>query len=123
MKLQLQDIAQWIGADFRPREGDLPEEQATGYSIDTRTLAPGDLFFAIRGERFDAHGFVGTAFEKGARAAVISRSKVTDLLNLARGHSLLIVEDPLQALQTLAAAVRRHWNKRVIGVTGSAGRA
>ena len=122
MKLQLQDIALWIGADFRPREGDLPEQQATGYSIDTRTLAPGDLFFAIRGERYDAHGFVGTAFEKGARAAVISRSKVTDLLNFAHGHSLLIVDDPLQALQTLAAAVRRHWNKRVIGVTGSAGK-
>jgi UDP-N-acetylmuramoyl-tripeptide--D-alanyl-D-alanine ligase len=122
MKLQLQDIAQWIGAEFRPREGDLPQEQATGYSIDTRTLAPGDLFFAIRGERYDAHGFVATAFERGARAAVVSRSKVTDLLDLAHTHSLLIVEDPLQALQTLAAAVRRHWNKRVIGVTGSAGK-
>jgi UDP-N-acetylmuramoyl-tripeptide--D-alanyl-D-alanine ligase len=122
MKLQLQDIAQWIGAEFRPREGDLPEEQATGYSIDTRTLARGDLFFAIRGERYDAHGFVSTAFERGARAAVVSRSKVTDLLGLAHSHSLLIVDDPLQALQTLAAAVRRHWNKRVIGVTGSAGK-
>jgi UDP-N-acetylmuramoyl-tripeptide--D-alanyl-D-alanine ligase len=122
MKLQLQDIAQWIGAEFRPREGDLPQEQATGYSIDTRTLAPGDLFFAIRGERYDAHGFVATAFERGARAAVVSRSKVTDVLDLAHGHSLLIVDDPLQALQILAAAVRRHWNKRVIGVTGSAGK-
>jgi UDP-N-acetylmuramoyl-tripeptide--D-alanyl-D-alanine ligase len=122
MKLQLQDIAQWIGAGFRLREGDLPQVQATGYSIDTRTLVPGDLFFAIRGERYDAHSFVAAAFERGARAAVVSRSKVTDLLDLAHSHNLLIVDDPLQALQTLAAAVRRHWNKRVIGVTGSAGK-
>src|ERR1700678_3545640 len=122
MKLQLQDIAHWMGADLRLRTGDSAEQPATGYSIDTRTLAPGDLFFAIRGERYDAHRFVGTAFEQGARAGVFSRSKVTALLKLAHGHSLLIVDDPLQALQTLAAAFRRHWNKRVIGVFGSAGK-
>jgi UDP-N-acetylmuramoyl-tripeptide--D-alanyl-D-alanine ligase len=120
MKLQLQDIAQWIGAELRPREGD--PRPATGYSIDTRTIAPGDLFFAIRGERFDAHDFIATAFERGARAAVVSRSKVTNLLDLAHSHVLLIVDDPLVALQTLATAVRRHWNKRVVGVTGSAGK-
>ncbi len=122
MKLQLQDIAGWIGADLRPREGDPPEQPATGYSIDTRTLAPGDLFFAVRGERFDAHDFVAAALERGARAAVVARSKVTDLLDLAHTHTLLIVDDPLIALQTLATAVRRHWNKRVIGITGSAGK-
>jgi UDP-N-acetylmuramoyl-tripeptide--D-alanyl-D-alanine ligase len=122
MKLQLQDIAHWIGADLRAGEGDRPEQPATGYSIDTRTLAPGDLFFAVRGERYDAHAFVPAAFEKGARAVVVARSKVTDFLELARTHSLLIVDDPLVALQTLATAVRRHWNKRIIGVTGSAGK-
>jgi UDP-N-acetylmuramoyl-tripeptide--D-alanyl-D-alanine ligase len=122
MKLQLQDIAGWIRADLRPREGDPPELPATGYSIDTRTLDPGDLFFAIRGERFDAHDFVANALARGARAAVVARSKVTDLLDLAHNHTLLIVDDPLIALQTLATAVRRHWNKRVIGITGSAGK-
>jgi UDP-N-acetylmuramoyl-tripeptide--D-alanyl-D-alanine ligase len=122
MKLQLQNIAAWMGAELRPRAGDPAEKPATGYSIDTRTLAPGDLFFAIRGERYDAHDFVAAALERGARAAVVSRTKVTDLLDLARTHTLLIVDDPLTALQTLATAVRRHWNKRVIGVTGSAGK-
>jgi UDP-N-acetylmuramoyl-tripeptide--D-alanyl-D-alanine ligase len=122
MKLQLQDIAGWMGAELRPRAGDPAEQPATGYSIDTRTLAPGDLFFAIRGERYDAHDFVAAALERGARAAVVSRSKVTDLLPLAHTHTLLIVDNPLTALQTLATAVRRHWNKRVIGVTGSAGK-
>jgi UDP-N-acetylmuramoyl-tripeptide--D-alanyl-D-alanine ligase len=60
--------------------------------------------------------------QRGARAAVVSRNKVTELLDLAHNHTLLIVDDPLIALQTLAAAVRRHWNKRVIGITGSAGK-
>ena len=122
MKLHLREIAHWMGAELRVREGDPVERPATGYSIDTRTLAPGDLFFAIRGERYDAHDFVAAALERGARAAVVSRSKVVDLLDLAHTHTLLIVEDPLVALQTLAGAVRRHWNKRVIGVTGSAGK-
>jgi UDP-N-acetylmuramoyl-tripeptide--D-alanyl-D-alanine ligase len=122
MKLQLQDIAGYMGAELRPREGDPPQQPATGYSIDTRTLSPGDLFFAVRGERYDAHDFVATALQQGARAAVVARSKVTELLDLAHTHTLLIVDDPLTALQTLAAAVRRHWNKRVIGITGSAGK-
>jgi UDP-N-acetylmuramoyl-tripeptide--D-alanyl-D-alanine ligase len=122
MKLQLQDIAGWIGAELRPKDGDPQQQPATGYSIDTRTLAPGDLFFAIRGERYDAHDFVAAAFQRGCRAAVVSRSKVTELLDLAHTHTLLIVDDPLIALQTLATAVRRHWNKHVIGVTGSAGK-
>ena len=103
-------------------QGDPAAQPATGYSIDTRTLAPGDLFFAVRGERYDAHDFVAAALERGARAAVVARSKVGDFLDLAHTHTLLIVDDPLIALQTLAAAVRRHWNKRVIGVTGSAGK-
>src|SRR5271169_1590287 len=108
MKLELQDIALWMGAELRPHAGDSAQEQATGYSIDTRTLSPGDLFFAIRGERYDAHDFVAAALERGARAAVVARSKVVDLLDLAHTNTLLIVEDPLVALQTLATAVRRH---------------
>jgi UDP-N-acetylmuramoyl-tripeptide--D-alanyl-D-alanine ligase len=122
MKLQLQDIAGYMGAELRPREGDSLQQPATGYSIDTRTLSPGDLFFAVRGERYDAHDFVAGALDRGARAAVVARTKVTELLDLAHTHTLLIVDEPLIALQTLAAAVRRHWNKRVIGITGSAGK-
>jgi UDP-N-acetylmuramoyl-tripeptide--D-alanyl-D-alanine ligase len=122
MKLQLQDIATYMGAELRSRESDPLQQPATGYSIDTRTLSPGDLFFAVRGERYDAHDFVAAALQRGARAAVVSRNKVTELLDLAHIHTLLIVDDPLIALQTLAAAVRRHWNKRVIGITGSAGK-
>ncbi len=121
MKLSLEQIAEWTGAQLAiPHKA--PACEATGYSIDTRTLAPGDLFFAIRGERFDAHDFVADALSKGACAAVVAAARARDLLPEAHAHPLLLVEDPLVALQTLAAAVRRHWGKRVIAVTGSAGK-
>src|ERR1700745_114635 len=107
MKLQLQDIASYMGAELRPREGDPLQQPATGYSIDTRTLTPGDLFFAVRGERYDAHDFAAAALQRGARAAVVARSKVTELLDLAHTHTLLIVDEPLTALQTLGARRRR----------------
>jgi UDP-N-acetylmuramoyl-tripeptide--D-alanyl-D-alanine ligase len=113
MKLQLQDIARWIGADLQGED-----QQVTGYSIDTRTLAPGDLFFAVRGERYDAHDFVASAIERGARAAVVSRARAAEFT----GYTLLIVDDPLVGMQTLATAVRLRWNKRVVAVTGSAGK-
>jgi UDP-N-acetylmuramoyl-tripeptide--D-alanyl-D-alanine ligase len=125
MKLSLEQVAEWTGAQLAMPHGATPVE-ATGYSIDTRTLAPGDLFFAIRGERFDAHDFVADALSKGACAAVVASAKARDLLPEGHAHPLLLVPeskgDPLVALQTLAAAVRRHWGKRVVAVTGSAGK-
>jgi UDP-N-acetylmuramoyl-tripeptide--D-alanyl-D-alanine ligase len=121
VRLDLEQIAHWTGAEMVGLAEDSPA-LVTGYSIDTRTLAPGDLFFAIRGEVYDAHDFVSTAFEKGALAAVVARSHLERLLAAAPQRTLLVVEDPLAAMQTLALAVRRHWGKRVIGVTGSAGK-
>ena len=121
MKLSLEQIAHWTGAELAMPHGAAAVE-ATGYSIDTRTLAAGDLFFAIRGERFDAHDFVAQALEKGACAAVVSKERARALLPEGHKHPLLLVDDPLKALQTLAAAVRRYWGGRVIAVTGSAGK-
>ncbi len=125
MKQSLEQIAEWTGAQLAVPHG-VKAGEATGFSIDTRTLAPGDLFFAIRGERFDAHDFVAAALAKGAVAAVISASRARDLLPEGHTHPLLLVPDsvgdPLVALQTLAAAVRRHWGGRVVAVTGSAGK-
>jgi UDP-N-acetylmuramoyl-tripeptide--D-alanyl-D-alanine ligase len=95
---------------------------ALGYSIDSRTIAAGELFFAVRGERFDGHDFVVDAARRGAVAAVVSRAKVAALPDDALAVPLLICEDPLIALQSLAAHVRRQWGKRVVGVTGSAGK-
>ena len=131
MKLSLEQIAEWTGTQLAIPHSITAGEStgysasgvyATGYSIDTRTLASGDLFFAIRGERFDAHDFVADALAKGACAAVVASTRARDLLPEGHAHPLLLVADPLIALQTLAAAVRRHWGKRVVAVTGSAGK-
>jgi UDP-N-acetylmuramoyl-tripeptide--D-alanyl-D-alanine ligase len=93
-----------------------------GYSIDSRTVVAGDLFFAVRGDRLDGHDFVTAALERGAVAAVVSRERVATLPDAALGMPLLITEDPLIALQALAAHVRRQWGRRVVAITGSAGK-
>jgi UDP-N-acetylmuramoyl-tripeptide--D-alanyl-D-alanine ligase len=121
MNLSLEQIAIWTGGSLRG-ERSLQDRIATGYSIDTRTLEQGDLFFAISGERFDGHNFLDAAFQRGAIAAVVSSVRAQEFHNLSKQHPLLVVEDPLSALQTLAAVLRRHWGGRVIGVTGSAGK-
>jgi UDP-N-acetylmuramoyl-tripeptide--D-alanyl-D-alanine ligase len=124
MKLTLAEAAVGTGAKL---EAPASVQQtgtlvAHGYSIDSRTVAAGELFFAVRGERFDGHDFVAGAVERGAVAAVVSRARVSTLPDAALAVPLLIAEDPLLALQALAAHVRRQWGKRVVAVTGSAGK-
>ncbi len=94
----------------------------SGYSIDSRTVAPDELFFAVKGTRFDGHDFVGPAVARGAIAAVVSRARVASLPDAALQVPLLVAEDPLEALQSLAAHVRRQWGKRLVAITGSAGK-
>jgi UDP-N-acetylmuramoyl-tripeptide--D-alanyl-D-alanine ligase len=97
---------------------------ATGYSIDSRTIRPGELFFAVKGEKLDGHDFVPQAFQNGAIAAVVSQSKL-ELLNAAQGDqpiALIPVQDSLLALQQLATGVRLLWGKTLVGVTGSTGK-
>ncbi len=95
---------------------------ASGYSIDSRTVGPGELFFAVKGDRLDGHDFIVAAAKRGALAAVVSRAKVASLPDDALSIPLLIADDTLIALQSLAHHVRRHWGKRVVAVTGSAGK-
>jgi len=118
VQLTLTQIARWLAIDA-PAGGDAIT--ATGYSIDSRTLEPGDLFFAIRGERFDGHEFVAAAFERGACAAVVQKLTQSRQQSSSQGR-ILAVDDVLLAMQRLAASVRRNWGKRVVGVTGSAGK-
>src|SRR5512147_1554080 len=92
---------------------------AAGYSIDSRTVGAGDLFFAVKGERLDGHDYVEQALGKGAVAAVIGKEHAP---RFAVKTSLLVVDDPLAALQSLGAAVRRLWGKTVVGLTGSTGK-
>lgn len=122
MKLTLEQIADWCSGELHAPD---TNRVAKGYSIDSRTLAAGDLFFAVRGERMDGHNFIDAAYERGAVAAVVSRDWARNRVPANTRPSdtaWLVVDDPLKALQRLAAAVRRHWGKRVIAVTGSAGK-
>ncbi len=96
--------------------------EVRGYSIDSRTVQSGELFFAVRGERLDGHDFITDAVARGTAAAVVSRARVASLSDAALSAPLLITEDPLLALQALAAHVRRQWGKRVVAITGSAGK-
>jgi UDP-N-acetylmuramoyl-tripeptide--D-alanyl-D-alanine ligase len=115
MRLALAKIAEFVTADGEFSR----EEVAQGYSIDSRTVGAGELFFAVKGERLDGHDFVSAALERGAAAAVVRK----DQLNRYSAKSrLLAVDDTLAALQTLATAVRRVWGKPLVGVTGSAGK-
>ena len=115
MKLTLGRIVTFLDAGADPAA---LNASATGYSIDSRTIQPGELFFAVKGEKMDGHDFVAQAIEKGAVAAVVSRAKAAQFSTLP----LIAVEDTLVALQTLATAVRRLWGKPLVGVTGSAGK-
>ena len=92
---------------------------ATGYSIDTRTIKQGDLFFAVKGERLDGHDYVEAALSAGAVGAIVRKDALARYSCKTR---LLAVEDTLLALQHLGAAVRRIWGKTLIGITGSAGK-
>ena len=93
-----------------------------GYSIDSRTVAAGELFFAVRGERLDGHDFVTAALGRGAVAAVVSRERVATLPDAALAVPLLIAEDPLISMQALASHVRRRWGRLLVSITGSAGK-
>ena len=124
MKLTLAEAAIGAGAMLEaPSSLSFPGGRvATGYSIDSRTVASGELFFAIKGERFDGHDFIPVAIERGAVGAVVSRAKLSTLPDAALAVPLLVAEDSLLALQSLASHVRRQWGKRVVAITGSAGK-
>lgn len=89
---------------------------ASGISIDTRTLQPGDLYVAIKGESLDGHDFVADALKKGAVAAVVEQGKLpTDDLSL-------VVPDTLKALEQLGRFARGRTQAKVVCLTGSAGK-
>ncbi len=124
MKLTLAEAAIGSGAvlEAPASAANAGARVASGYSIDSRTVAAGDLFFAVRGDRLDGHDYIAAALERGAVAAVVSRARVAQLPDAVLAAPLLIAEDPLIAMQALAAHVRRRWGKRVVAVTGSAGK-
>ncbi len=113
MNLQLDEISKAVGGTL-----DGPGNvKVRGYSIDTRTLNPGELFFAVKGPRFDGHEFLKQAMEKKAAGVVVSRA-----MEPSANLGVVRVGSTLDALQDLARAVRRRWGQPIVGVTGSAGK-
>ncbi|MEN6602347.1 MAG: UDP-N-acetylmuramoyl-tripeptide--D-alanyl-D-alanine ligase [Bryobacteraceae bacterium] len=110
MNMRLAEIAHVLGVT--PPAVDAVVE---GWSTDTRTLARGDLFFALRGPNHDGHQHLAQAFERGAVAAVVDRDADAP-------GPLLRVADSLGALQDLARGARTRFTGAVVGVTGSAGK-
>ncbi|WP_210484973.1 UDP-N-acetylmuramoylalanyl-D-glutamyl-2,6-diaminopimelate--D-alanyl-D-alanine ligase [Microvirga antarctica] len=93
--------------------------QASGASIDTRTLASGDLYFAIKGDVHDGHAFVSAALEKGAAACVIADDQAAAFADSDR---LVVVPDVLEAMRGLGIAARARSAARIVAITGSVGK-
>jgi UDP-N-acetylmuramoyl-tripeptide--D-alanyl-D-alanine ligase len=99
--------------------GTMPKA-VTGISIDTRSLLPGDAFFAIKGEFMDGHDFATAAVKAGAGLLVIAEGKLPALGRLTA--PMIVVPDVLAALEKAGAAARARSNARIIAITGSAGK-
>ncbi len=91
----------------------------TGISIDSRTVAPGEAFFAIKGDTHDGHDFVAAALRQGAALAVVARNRRN---SYGSDAALLVVDDVLEALRDLALAARRRSPAKIVAVTGSVGK-
>lgn len=92
----------------------------TGISIDSRSLTPGEAFFAIKGDRVDGHDYATFAVANGAALLVVSEAKLPALGRLT--VPMIVVEDVLAALGKLAAAARARSRAQIVAVTGSVGK-
>jgi len=119
MRWTVEEVARALGV--RPPGGVDPLARLAGVSINSRTLARGELFVAIHGPRHDGHNYVVAALEAGGLAGVVAGDRLSGYAEPYRSK-LLAVPDTLAALQDLAQAVRTRWGRRLAAVTGSAGK-
>ena len=125
--MKLGEIADLLGSNIRAARGatELAEREPLGYSIDSRTIRAGELFFAIRGDNYDGHHFVLDAIARRALAAVVSRGFLDSDVGRQidpQQAALVMVDDTLAALQSLAHNVLRSWQGEVVAITGSLGK-
>ena len=94
------------------------DRRVRGGAVDSRAVEPGNLFVALPGERTDGHAFIGAALAAGAAAALVARPpEPADLTG--RDATVVLVDDPLRALQAVAGAWRARFDPLVVGITGS----
>jgi len=109
MKIALRRVAGMLGVVIES------DAVVTGWSVDSRTVQPGDLFIALRGPNHDGHAYVAEVFKKGAVGVVADGA--------IEGSGLVLrVENSLRALQTIARHAREEWAGDIVAVTGSAGK-
>lgn len=131
--MNVRRAAELMGAAMKGASAELLEREIADFSIDSRTTGNGELFFAISQEDYERAGFNGTfadghlfirqAFESGAVAAVAHATRAHQDEDLrALSDRLLLVDDAIAALQTLARRVYEEWGRPVIAITGSAGK-
>lgn len=118
--MNLAEIGKILGIVGSETDAAMSNLQPLGYSIDSRTVRSGELFFAIRGVNKDGHQFVDAALDRGALAAVVARDFAVHERVFER--KLIRVADTLLALQALASAVLGSWQGREVAVTGSSGK-
>jgi UDP-N-acetylmuramoyl-tripeptide--D-alanyl-D-alanine ligase len=115
--------ALWTQTELSAALGSLPSNALStavnGVSIDSRSLAMGDLFFAIKGDAHDGHDHVARAFEAGASTAVVSRERAPELAALG---PVFAVDDTLKAMERLGLAARARSKAKIVAVTGSVGK-
>lgn len=122
-----------MGATTEGLSAEVFDKEIVDFSIDSRTVGQGELFFALsqpdyeragfNGSFADAHDYIAQALAGGAIAAVARRERVTGDQRLeALSGRLLLVDDAIAALQTLARRVYEQWGRPVVGITGSAGK-
>jgi UDP-N-acetylmuramoyl-tripeptide--D-alanyl-D-alanine ligase len=131
--MNIKTAATLMGANVEGLRSEIFDKEIVDFSIDSRTAEPGELFFALsqpdyeragfNGEFADAHNFISGAFERGAIAAVARHERITRDEKLGPLiDRLLLVDDAIAALQTLARKVYEMWARPVVGITGSAGK-
>lgn len=120
MTMSIETIAGLTGAETAGVPPPVAAADISGWSIDSRTIARGDCFFALRGPTHDGHDFVASVFDRGAALAIVDRA-IVEHESAASGMQLR-VPDTTIALQTLGRGARRMWGGTVVGVTGSAGK-
>ncbi|MCL4455914.1 MAG: UDP-N-acetylmuramoyl-tripeptide--D-alanyl-D-alanine ligase [Nitrospirae bacterium] len=118
--LSVKDIIAATNGVVENSKFEIQNSNFSGVSIDSRTIKKGELFIALKGDRFDGHDFVNDALKTGEGALVISNSK-SQISNL-KNKPLIFVNDTLKALHDLAGHIRKGFKGNVIGVVGSNGK-
>ncbi|MCM8818505.1 MAG: UDP-N-acetylmuramoyl-tripeptide--D-alanyl-D-alanine ligase [Candidatus Omnitrophica bacterium] len=113
-KVKLSEIIFWCKGNVNKRYKDV---FVKGISTDTRTLKKGEIFIALKGEKYDGHNFVKEAFKKGAIGVIVS-----ERYQIQNSFLLIKVKDTLKALGDISRNYRKNLNMHVVGITGSDGK-